>query len=70
MLDPTSPGLNPSSSAHAATLKGKINSLEVSYPYINLYKETIKAMGDELNIYKREVKTLSTEKKAIEDSLG
>lgn len=31
LSEPTSPGLGHSSSAHAATLKGKINTLEVSY---------------------------------------
>ena len=49
-----------STQAHAATLKGKINSLE----------EMIKAMNEELNFYKKEIQTLRSEKETLGNELG
>ena len=45
--------------AFTATLKGKINGLE----------ETIKALQEELNFYKKEIKTLRSEKEQLDDTL-
>ena len=45
--------------AFTATLKGKINGLE----------ETIKALQEELNFYKKEVQTLRHEKETLDDTL-
>ena len=45
--------------AFTATLKGKINGLE----------ETIKALQEELNFYKKEIKTLRSEKEGLDDTL-
>uniref|UniRef100_A0A7S3CPX5 Uncharacterized protein n=1 Tax=Strombidium rassoulzadegani TaxID=1082188 RepID=A0A7S3CPX5_9SPIT len=45
--------------AFTATLKGKINGLE----------ETIKALQEELNFYKKEIQTLRSEKEQLDDSL-
>ena len=53
-----SQGIN--SAAHSATLKGKINALE----------ETVRGMTEELNFYKKEIQTLSSEKETLEDVLS
>ena len=45
--------------AFTATLKGKINGLE----------ETIKALQEELNFYKKEIQTLRSEKEGLDDTL-
>ena len=45
--------------AFTATLKGKINGLE----------ETIKALQEELNFYKKEIQTLRSEKDNLDDTL-
>ena len=45
--------------AFTATLKGKINGLE----------ETIKALHEELNFYKKEIQTLRSEKDTLDDTL-
>ena len=45
--------------AFTATLKGKINGLE----------ETIKALNEELNFYKKEIKSLRSEKEILDDTL-
>ena len=45
--------------AFTATLKGKINGLE----------ETIKALQEELNFYKKEIQTLRSEKETLDDTL-
>ena len=45
--------------AFTATLKGKINGLE----------ETIKALQEELNFYKKEIKSLRSEKETLDDTL-
>ena len=46
-------------SAFSATLKGKINTLE----------ETIRALTEELNFYKKEIQNLRSEKEALDDNL-
>ena len=51
-------GIN--SSAHFATLKGKINALE----------ETLLGMNEELNFYKKDIQTLKSEKEMLEDVLS
>ncbi len=53
-----SQGIN--STAHSATLKGKINALE----------ETIRGMNEELCFYKKEIQTLRSEKETLEDVLS
>ena len=46
-------------SAHAATVKGKVNALE----------ETIRTLTEELNFYKKEIYTLRSEKDGLDDTL-
>ena len=60
------------SGVHSATLKGKINSLEVriSGNLFCLKQETIKSLGEELNFYKKEIQTLRSEKDTLEDVLN
>ena len=45
--------------AFTSTLKGKINGLE----------ETIKALQEELNFYKKEIQTLRSEKEVMDDNI-
>ena len=45
--------------AFTSTLKGKINGLE----------ETIKALQEELNFYKKEIQNLRSEKEILDDNL-
>ena len=46
-----------SAGAHSATVKGKITGLE----------ETIRALQEEINFYKREVQVLRSEKETLDD---
>ena len=45
--------------AFTSTLKGKINGLE----------ETVKALTEELNFYKKEIKNLRSEKETLDDTM-
>ena len=45
--------------AGASTIKGKVNGME----------ETIKALIEEINFYKKEVQTLRSEKEALDDTM-
>ena len=45
--------------AFTATLKGKINGLEI----------TIKALQEEIHFYNKEIKNLRSEKESLDDSM-
>ena len=58
-IDGVSASQNMTAGAFTATLKGKINGLE----------ETIKALGEEIIFYKKEIGTLRSEKEGLDDVL-